>query len=149
MADMSEVRPGRGESMPATALDFRSITDLNPELALCADCSYACEKAMGVAHYRGIQGRCLHLHTPASCSCLFGNHPWRRSGRDGAPAAGKANLAAMRSRPSIRGADHVCIQVLTATPRSLSLAEWRDLASALLEAMPKNGISESGPRQAI
>ena len=34
MADMSEVRPGRGESMPATALDFRSVTDL----ALRAHC---------------------------------------------------------------------------------------------------------------
>jgi hypothetical protein len=45
--------------MPATALDFRSITDLNPDLALRADCSYACEKAMSVARYRGIQGRCF------------------------------------------------------------------------------------------
>jgi probable F420-dependent oxidoreductase len=30
------------------------------------------------------------------------------------------------------GADHVCIQVLTAQPRTLPLAEWRELASALL-----------------
>jgi probable F420-dependent oxidoreductase len=30
------------------------------------------------------------------------------------------------------GADHVCIQVLTADPKSLPLREWRELASALL-----------------
>ena len=30
------------------------------------------------------------------------------------------------------GADHVCIQVLTADPKGLPLREWRDLASALL-----------------
>jgi probable F420-dependent oxidoreductase len=32
-----------------------------------------------------------------------------------------------------RGADHVCIQVLPADPRSLPRQEWRDLASALLD----------------
>ena len=30
------------------------------------------------------------------------------------------------------GADHVCIQVLSANPRSLPLAEWREIAPALL-----------------
>lgn len=30
------------------------------------------------------------------------------------------------------GADHVCIQVLTASPKGLPLAEWRELASALI-----------------
>jgi probable F420-dependent oxidoreductase len=30
------------------------------------------------------------------------------------------------------GADHVCIQVLTANPQSLPLAEWREIAPALL-----------------
>jgi len=30
------------------------------------------------------------------------------------------------------GADHVCIQVLTASPKMLPLGEWRELASALL-----------------
>jgi probable F420-dependent oxidoreductase len=30
------------------------------------------------------------------------------------------------------GADHVCIQVLTADPKALPLREWRELASALL-----------------
>jgi probable F420-dependent oxidoreductase len=30
------------------------------------------------------------------------------------------------------GADHVCIQVLTANPKELPLREWRELASALL-----------------
>ena len=30
------------------------------------------------------------------------------------------------------GADHVCIQVLTADPHALPLREWRELASALL-----------------
>ena len=31
------------------------------------------------------------------------------------------------------GADHVCIQVLTATPRTVPMVEWRELASALLK----------------
>jgi len=31
------------------------------------------------------------------------------------------------------GADHVCVQVLTATPRTVPMAEWRELASALLK----------------
>ncbi|MGC2800959.1 MAG: LLM class F420-dependent oxidoreductase [Candidatus Acidiferrum sp.] len=30
------------------------------------------------------------------------------------------------------GADHVCVQVLSANPRSLPLAEWREIAPALL-----------------
>src|SRR6202041_3054391 len=34
----------------------------------------------------------------------------------------------------IAGADHICIQVLTAKPKLLPLAEWRELASALLRA---------------
>lgn len=32
------------------------------------------------------------------------------------------------------GADHVCIQVLTADPKALPLPEWRELAAALLSA---------------
>jgi len=32
------------------------------------------------------------------------------------------------------GADHVCIQVLSAKPQPQPLAEWRELASALLRA---------------
>jgi probable F420-dependent oxidoreductase len=31
------------------------------------------------------------------------------------------------------GADHVCIQVLTATPRTVPMPEWRELAAALLK----------------
>jgi probable F420-dependent oxidoreductase len=31
------------------------------------------------------------------------------------------------------GANHVCIQALTANPNSLPLQEWRELASALIE----------------
>jgi hypothetical protein len=30
------------------------------------------------------------------------------------------------------GADHVCIQILTADPHALPLREWRDLATAVL-----------------
>ncbi len=30
------------------------------------------------------------------------------------------------------GADHVCVQVLTADPRTLPLTQWRELAPALL-----------------
>ena len=33
------------------------------------------------------------------------------------------------------GADHVCIQVLTADPKLLPLSEWRDLASALIPSI--------------
>jgi hypothetical protein len=45
------------------------------------------------------------------------------------------------------GTDHVCIQTLTANPQSLPLAEWRELASALLRAWKRcrrMEISESG-----
>jgi probable F420-dependent oxidoreductase len=46
------------------------------------------------------------------------------------------NLNAIRNR--IRehhsaGADHVCVQVLTADPQAMPLREWRDVASAVLE----------------
>ncbi|HTF94006.1 MAG TPA: LLM class F420-dependent oxidoreductase, partial [Verrucomicrobiae bacterium] len=30
------------------------------------------------------------------------------------------------------GADHVCIQVVTAEPRALPLSQWRELASSLI-----------------
>src|SRR5580704_502362 len=45
------------------------------------------------------------------------------------------DLSAIRNRirdHHAAGADHVCIQVLTADPESLPLREWRELASALL-----------------
>jgi probable F420-dependent oxidoreductase len=45
------------------------------------------------------------------------------------------DLSAIRNRirdHHAAGADHVCIQVLTANPKSLPLLEWRELASALL-----------------
>jgi probable F420-dependent oxidoreductase len=47
------------------------------------------------------------------------------------------DLNAVRNRiraHQTAGADHVCIQVLTANPQSLSLAEWRELAATLLRA---------------
>ena len=46
----------------------------------------------------------------------------------GDPDAIRNRIRAHRSA----GADHVCIQVLTATPKVLPLREWRELASALL-----------------
>ena len=45
------------------------------------------------------------------------------------------DLSAIRNRirdHQAAGADHVCIQVLTADPKSLPLHEWRELAPALL-----------------
>jgi probable F420-dependent oxidoreductase len=45
------------------------------------------------------------------------------------------DLSAIRNRireHHAAGADHVCIQVLTADPKSLPLREWRELAAALL-----------------
>jgi probable F420-dependent oxidoreductase len=45
------------------------------------------------------------------------------------------NLQAIRNRVRAHhdaGANHVCIQVLTADPRALPLTEWRELASALI-----------------
>lgn len=45
------------------------------------------------------------------------------------------DLSAIRNRirdHHAAGADHVCVQVLTADPKSLPLREWRELASALL-----------------
>jgi probable F420-dependent oxidoreductase len=47
------------------------------------------------------------------------------------------DLNAVRSRiraHQTAGADHVCIQILTANPKQLPLAEWRELAPALLRA---------------
>jgi probable F420-dependent oxidoreductase len=47
------------------------------------------------------------------------------------------DLNAVRNRiraHQTAGADHVCIQVLTANPKLLPLAEWRELAPALLRA---------------
>ncbi|MFZ0296764.1 MAG: LLM class F420-dependent oxidoreductase [Candidatus Sulfotelmatobacter sp.] len=47
------------------------------------------------------------------------------------------DLNAVRNRiraHQTAGADHVCIQVLTANPKQLPLAEWRELAPALLRA---------------
>jgi probable F420-dependent oxidoreductase len=47
------------------------------------------------------------------------------------------DLEAIRSRIRAHhtaGADHVCIQVLTRDPRALPLAEWRELATALLRS---------------
>ena len=46
------------------------------------------------------------------------------------------DLATIRNRIRAHqsaGADHVCIQALTANPNSLPLQEWRELASALIE----------------
>jgi probable F420-dependent oxidoreductase len=46
------------------------------------------------------------------------------------------DLDAIRNRVRAHqsaGADHVCIQALTANPNSLPLQEWRELASALIE----------------
>jgi probable F420-dependent oxidoreductase len=54
---------------------------------------------------------------------------------DSIVAWGDLNVVGNRIRAhQSAGADHVCIQVLTANPQSLPLAEWRDLASALLRA---------------
>ena len=47
------------------------------------------------------------------------------------------DLDAIRNRVRAHrsaGADHVCIQVLTADPKVLPLREWRELASALLRS---------------
>jgi len=46
------------------------------------------------------------------------------------------DLDAVRARVQAHhdaGADHVCLQVLTADPRALPVREWEDLAAALLE----------------
>jgi probable F420-dependent oxidoreductase len=67
----------------------------------------------------------------------FGEDDFRNGGSDRLIDAIVAwgDLDAIRNR--IRehhsaGADHVCIQVLTADPHALPLREWRELASALL-----------------
>jgi probable F420-dependent oxidoreductase len=54
---------------------------------------------------------------------------------DGIIAWGDLNAVRNRIRAhQSAGADHVCIQVLTANPQLLPLAEWRELATALLRA---------------
>jgi probable F420-dependent oxidoreductase len=52
---------------------------------------------------------------------------------DAIVAWGDADAVAERVRAHhAAGADHVCLQVLTADPTALPLAEWRELAAALL-----------------
>jgi probable F420-dependent oxidoreductase len=53
---------------------------------------------------------------------------------DAIVATGDVDAITRRVREQIdAGADHVCIQVLPATPGELPLAEWRELAQALKE----------------
>jgi hypothetical protein len=54
---------------------------------------------------------------------------------DSIVAWGDSNVVGNRIRAhQSAGTDHVCIQVLTANPQSLPLAEWRELAAARLRA---------------
>jgi probable F420-dependent oxidoreductase len=67
----------------------------------------------------------------------FGEDDFRKGGSDRLIDAIVAwgDLDAIRNRVREHhsaGADHVCIQVLTADPHALPLHEWRELASALL-----------------
>jgi probable F420-dependent oxidoreductase len=61
---------------------------------------------------------------------------------DGVVAWGDADAVVRRAQDHIdAGADHVCVQVLTAERRDVPLAAWRELAPALL-----GGVT---PRQAV
>ena len=66
----------------------------------------------------------------------FGESDFQNGGSDrlidSIIAWGELNAIRNRIRDhQAAGADHVCIQVLTADPRSLPLREWRELAPAL------------------
>jgi probable F420-dependent oxidoreductase len=69
----------------------------------------------------------------------FNNSDFKNGGSDrlidSIIAWGDLNAVRNRIRAhQTAGANHVCIQVLTANPKQLPLAEWRELAPALLQA---------------
>ena len=110
---------------------------LAPEQALVLEKDPGKARAIARAHmsiYLGLPNYLRNLR-----SLGFGDDALRDGGSDRLVDAIVAwgDVAALRDRVRAHhaaGADHVCVQVLPADPRALPLAEWRELAPALLEA---------------
>ncbi|MFB7836918.1 TIGR03620 family F420-dependent LLM class oxidoreductase [Streptomyces sp. NPDC056056] len=66
---------------------------------------------------------------------------------DAIVAYGDTDAAVRRVRQHLdAGADHVCVQVLTADPAALPERQWRELAPALLPGPRRNTIPSAGRR---
>jgi probable F420-dependent oxidoreductase len=108
---------------------------LAPEQALVLHTDPARARAIARAHmaiYLGLPNYARNLH-----SLGFGDDDLRDGGSDRLVDAIVAwgDVDALRARVRAHhaaGADHVCVQVLPEDPRALPLAEWRELAPALL-----------------
>jgi probable F420-dependent oxidoreductase len=110
---------------------------LAPEQALVLETDPGKARTIARGHmsiYLGLPNYVRNLR-----SLGFGDDDLRDGGSDRLVDAIVAwgDVAALRDRVRAHhaaGADHVCVQVLPADPRALPLAEWRELAPALLEA---------------
>src|ERR1035438_75286 len=71
----SSRRLGIGETIPASVVNPRSLTDLVPELASRANCSDACVKATNEVRYTGTPGQCCRPRIPAECNYPSEIHP--------------------------------------------------------------------------
>ena len=108
---------------------------LAPEQAVVLETDPAAARAIARAHMTTYLG--LPNYTNNLRSLGFGDDDLRDGGSDRLVDAIVAwgDIDALRTRIRAHhdaGADHVCIQVLTADPRALPLAAWRTLAPALL-----------------
>jgi len=108
---------------------------LAPEQAVVLESDAATARAIARAHMTTYLG--LPNYTNNLRSLGFGDDDLRDGGSDRLVDAIVAwgDVDALRTRIRAHhdaGADHVCIQVLTADPRALPLAAWRTLAPALL-----------------
>ena len=109
---------------------------LAPEQALVLETDPEKARAIARAHmaiYLGLPNYARNLHALG-----FADDDLRDGGSDRLVDAIVAwgDVGALRERVRAHhaaGADHVCIQVLSADPRTLPVAEWRELAPALLE----------------
>jgi probable F420-dependent oxidoreductase len=109
---------------------------LAPEQALVLEADPGRARAIARGHmsiYLGLPNYVRNLR-----SLGFGDDDIRDGGSDRLVDAIVAwgDVDALRDRVRAHhaaGADHVCVQVLPADPRALPLAEWRELAPALLE----------------
>ncbi|HKA28446.1 MAG TPA: TIGR03620 family F420-dependent LLM class oxidoreductase [Candidatus Binatia bacterium] len=109
---------------------------LAPEQALVLEADPGRARAIARGHmsiYLGLPNYVRNLR-----SLGFGDDDIRDDGSDRLVDAIVAwgDVDALRDRVRAHhaaGADHVCVQVLPADPRALPLAEWRELAPALLE----------------
>jgi probable F420-dependent oxidoreductase len=108
---------------------------LAPEQALVLERDAATARAIARGHmamYLGLPNYVRNLR-----SLGFGDDDLTGGGSDRLVDAIVAwgDVDALRGRVRAHhaaGADHVCVQVLSANPRALPMAEWRELAPALL-----------------